>query len=468
MQPRRSRPNAFYRYLFTYGRLGHVVIMECVLLQEWVELYLPAARNCFNWAIAQILPSVFGSKDRTDTAPSQTTGFVGADGSAVRGAKKRSSQMRKEDQKALNQLKKVGDISQARYRFLSQNFMKRHAIGPFADERTLDNVSTVLGETELHRPMISQKNDDDTAGELESDAEWIVSALTQDEFDVKKQFVRDNEVASPSATAVEFKVCGPIRKKRKRSAISDVTRLTSERAKKKANGPRLSDRESGVMGRIRAAGANSLVGRSILGAYPGDVPSPSDAANPRGLFDLAERYGYGDWSESDEDYSPQAEFQGLRLGRKDVDLKEDFKTSSERKKKRRRKTSRQVEFDFGIGIGRKSSFPSVPRTKARPMAHEEAPKALVTEKVRKAYKENPKTNNAGSVSMAGLGAFEKNVESRRKKHNVIKKDKGSDLLAKIQEAKSRSEQTGRSSVANAGIEYLKDKKAKATESDSSE
>lgn len=363
--------------------------MELVLLHEWMETYLPYASTSIKWAVAQMFPRVFGQVEQGDLPLSQTTGFVGADGSAVRGVKKRSSQMKKEDQRALDQLKKVGDVSQARYRFLSEGFMRRHGIGRFAEKGT--SSGRRASEIDDLSPLLISRDNSEvlTVTEPESDAEWIVSALTQNEEDRKEQMSSGRTGLSQPSVTVGLEIGRRSRSRKKRSTIADPTWLTSEREKKQV-GPRLSDRDSGVMGRIRAAGANSLVGRNILGAYPGDVPAPSDAANPRGLIDFARRYGYGEWSDSDEDNLPDTMGQEVhsRL------IEEDGNEGSRRKKKRRRKTSQSVELNIGVGIGTKSSSAPVPKTRAR---------------INPRPTSERKDSNMSGVGKAGLDAFEKSA-----------------------------------------------------------
>ena len=55
------------------------------------------------------------------------------------------------------------------------------------------------------------------------------------------------------------------------------------------------------MGRLRDLSSNNLVSRSLLGAYPRDALPPTEAASATGLLDLATKYGYGDWSDEDDD-----------------------------------------------------------------------------------------------------------------------------------------------------------------------
>merc|ERR1719409_1927237 len=100
---------------------------------------------------------------------SQTDGFVGADGSAVRGSKKKKSQIRMKDKKALSQLQLIGDVSQAKYRFLSETFMRRHGLGSFAAESKSDTDGQSVSQRKKKRRKQTVQDI-----EPESDAEWIV------------------------------------------------------------------------------------------------------------------------------------------------------------------------------------------------------------------------------------------------------------------------------------------------------
>lgn len=330
----RARPNLIYRELLGYGWPGHTLIMVFVYCVQWVNVYLPILANVLQKVKSQVWQNKGVFSDDLDSQASQSAGFVRADGSVVRGGRKQKARTRKDDQKALNQLQQIEDIGQARYRFVSESFMRRHGIGPYAGERPAIEIHTFSGEQGYESE--------------ESDNDWVVEALTKDEAQGKKDSSFDTSVGlsygsgGPAVSVgVNFDLGGKTRKTKKRPTVTDVARQTSVSTKRKPVGPRVSDRESGVMGRIRAAGANSLVGRSILGAYPGDLPAPEEAADADGLSDLAQKYGYGDWSDDEETF----DFSSRRRKR----------TSST--KRRKRKPSQQAEILFEFG-----SSPERPRT----------------------------------------------------------------------------------------------------------
>jgi hypothetical protein len=343
--PARARPNLMYRYLLGYGQVGHSLIMVSVFGIEWVYTYLPILASLLDVCKHQVLQGKYGLRREEKAIVSQTTGFVDESGSAVRGGKKRKAQTRKDDQRALSQLQQIGDVSQARYRFVSDHFMRQHAIGPYAGATALVEVEEILEKPYRHSE--------------ESDGDWVIEALTQKDpeqssIDTSVGVSYGSDGASLSV-GVELDFGGKRKKQKKRPSISEVARQTSASSKSKSKrptGPRVSDRESGVMGRIRAAGANSLVGRSLLGAYPGDAPAPVDAADANGMFDVAMKYGYGDWSDGDDEHTAKSRHRRKRR-----------KTSSGARGTRERSSS--IGIDFELGSSSSSSSRKTPTSPAR-------------------------------------------------------------------------------------------------------
>ena len=147
--------------------------------------------------------------------------------------------------------------------------------------------------------------------EEEEDTTWVVEALTKPEHKYEKGEMFDSiktsvKLESSGATVgLEFSIGGGKKDKKsrkKRNAIVEAaTRSSSSRRRPVRS--KASDREGGggVMGRLRDLSANNLVSRSLFGAYPGDAVAPSEAASAEGVFDLASRYGYGDWSDDEVD-----------------------------------------------------------------------------------------------------------------------------------------------------------------------
>jgi hypothetical protein len=295
----RFRPNRLYRFFLRQGRVGHILVMESMLAVCWSKTYFPTIVTFVELFRRSLLSKRRLSDFEEDYAvASQTTGFVDAEGSSVRGGKRRKAQTKKADQKAIQQLKRIGDVKQAKYRYLSESFLKRHEMGAYA---AADGIS--VGMNKFAEEVLASAAEKEAE---ESDAEWIVEALTSEKPKPRrrgsslKPSLDVSLTSSSVSVGVEFGLGEIPSKKIKRTSVSDVARQMSTPTKRQVRQQK-SDKESGVIGKIRAVGANSAVGRSILGAYPGDVPSPEEAASTSGLTDMARRYGYGEWSEEDDD-----------------------------------------------------------------------------------------------------------------------------------------------------------------------
>ena len=350
----RVPPNFLFRRLLDYGYIGHILIMEIILALEWVKVYLPDIQKGIDFVLVDVLGRKKRSRGRQEPDNLMNSGFVNT-GEGSRVGRKSKKVRKKEDQKALAQLQDIGDVNQAKYSFVSQSFLERHGIGPF-------NVA--VSEVELgFEPPKKRKTEDE---EEEDSDSWIMDALgveqnEDDEEESKVSFEPSVGVSvgsgGPSAS-VGFEVTfgGSSSKKKSKSSSSSlrsVLESSSATPNKKRKPKVVSDSESGLMGRLRAQGANSLVGRKALGAYPGDLPPPDEAADSRGVIDIAERYGYGDWSDDDED--------------DDFGFGDDFGKELPRKsrkkpkaKKRRSSSSRNrqsVEIGLGLDLGNSSQQP---------------------------------------------------------------------------------------------------------------
>ena len=138
-----SRPNALYRFLLNQGRIGHIVIMFCVFVVEFVITYIPPLAHVMGFLFSFVLPNENDHQSyrrRAGGPPqkvnAQYTGFVSSDGSSVRG-KKRKEQVQQADKQALEKLRQVGSIQDAKFRHVSVDFMKRYV-------RLYDKYTTVL------------------------------------------------------------------------------------------------------------------------------------------------------------------------------------------------------------------------------------------------------------------------------------------------------------------------------------
>ena len=123
-------PNPIFRFLLNQGRLGHVIVMICVWISEYVQTYIPQLATFMIWIASTIFPVSSSSRGGGLYVPlkkvnEQYAGFVSTDGTSVRG-KKNQAATRKADQKALEQLRRIGSVKEAKYRHVSVNFMKRY------------------------------------------------------------------------------------------------------------------------------------------------------------------------------------------------------------------------------------------------------------------------------------------------------------------------------------------------------
>jgi hypothetical protein len=385
--PYYRRPNAIYRFLLDKGRLGHMIVMFFVWMTEFVQTFLPPLAN----SISFVVTAIFGAEslrgtsglqhqqdgDSSKRVNDQYVAFVD-NRRAIRG-KHKTKANQKADQEAADQLRQVGSVVEARYRHLSQDFMKRHGLGPYNDDAAttaaadVDEMGAASDNDEVRRQRQVVDEDEDT--------NWVVEALTTDKLTpIKKKRTSSNKpsidlgVSTSGVTVgVSFSLGGGTaappstarstsRSKRRKKLIAAATSRVSEKRPKA--GPRVSDREGGggVLGRIRDFSANNLVSRSLLGAYPGDALPPPEAANANGLAEFAIKYGYGDWSDEEDDtttasFGSSASTKRTKKRRKRSPSrhelrseKRDTTTSSIHQRKRRTSlsSSRSLDFDSSL------------------------------------------------------------------------------------------------------------------------
>lgn len=242
-------------------------------------------------------------------------------------------------------------------------FGSSHRIGSYRDS---ENGEELVVYEERAATMKTPDGED----EEESDIDWVVEALTTEQEQVQEEELSssigtsfgvglDNEGATISV-GVQF---GAPKKKKRRKTLAEAAIERTPKPKKKPAGPRTSDRDGGggVLGRIRAAGANSLVSRSLLGAYPGDAVPPSEAGSAYGVTALAEKYGYGDWSDEDDEEEEDVSFGSSR--------RKATKRTSQRKRKSSKPSSSGssggVNFSFGVSTSSSTRTRTAP-TRKRP------------------------------------------------------------------------------------------------------
>jgi hypothetical protein len=138
-QPPR-RPNALYRFFLNQGRIGHILVMFCVFVVEFVINYIPPLAHILGFILTFLLPKeddhLLGYRRRAGGAPQKVNAryaaFVSSDGSSVRG-KKRKEQVQQADKQALEKLRRVGSIQDSKFRHVSIDFMKRYVNSLYND-----------------------------------------------------------------------------------------------------------------------------------------------------------------------------------------------------------------------------------------------------------------------------------------------------------------------------------------------
>ena len=110
---------------------------------------------------------------------------------------------------------------------------------------------------------------------------------------------------------------------------------------------------------VTGTDSTTLLSRTILGAYPGDAVPLSEAANPRGVAELAQKYGYGDWSGDDDDddlndgnnikvKSPTKENKRLRSKKKPRVLKQSKGKNDSWINRHTKQSSQSVSFSLSL------------------------------------------------------------------------------------------------------------------------
>jgi hypothetical protein len=123
-------PNSLYRFLLNQGRIGHILIMFCVLVVEFVKMYIPPLAHFLGFIFSFVLPQEEDHSSSRRKGPpqkvnAQYAAFVSSDGSSIRG-KKGKEQVRKADKQAIEKLRRVGSIQDSKFRHVSIDFMKRY------------------------------------------------------------------------------------------------------------------------------------------------------------------------------------------------------------------------------------------------------------------------------------------------------------------------------------------------------
>lgn len=391
-------------------------------MHEWMVVYIPVLAAILDWFAQQIQPSLRPQDYEADLEVSQATGFIGVDGTAIRGVRKRKAQTRKEDQQAILQLSRVGDVKQVRYRFVSEYFLQRHGLGKYSESSEPNQEGMRKSARERSKGGISIQP------EISFGSDGVEVGLGLSTGGKS----RVNVVQPP-----RLDISVGTRKRDQRPPISVSKR--SAKTKKAPIGPRTSDRDSGVLGRIRAASAGSLIGRSILGAYPGDANPLSEAASASGLYELAEKYGYEDLSDTGEgpQDDPIKASRRRRYGR--------FDGISAKSTQRRKKVSPLDFWDEQV-------FNNVPETSSRSDSHTEMEidkSKETTEHPKKAKYSRTQRRKTNSVVGAGVDRVVSSIQKRKAEVQPSRQPR--------KEAVTTSKQVETSTVVGAGVDRVMDR-----------
>ena len=365
-------PNALYRFWLTKGRVGHIIVAAMAITSELATCYLPFLASFVTWLLKTT--GIYDAEKAIRVAEARRAAAmrghpVGSPKRGRFGANKRVQTARKKaaDQVAVGKLRSLageggagGIARDSRHCHLSTSFMKRHALGPYSLEidakAARDSlVQDVVGESvaehgeELVLDALKGKNVEvEAPDETEEEEDWVVQALSTGQTGSSGE----NSVSF----GVDFTIGGQRRRPNTRDAMlkaaSESRSSIAGGRRRKVVGQRSSDRDggSGVLGRIRAAGGDMMPAR-VLGAYPGDAVPIEEAGSANGLFALARRYGYGDWSESevtdddDDDYDDDD----------NAISSDDRRRSRPTRRRRRRKSSAAQPGSPGLGRSRPSN-----------------------------------------------------------------------------------------------------------------
>jgi hypothetical protein len=336
------RPNAIYRFLLRQGSIGHILVILFVLVGEWFSLYVPPLTNFVSMLIARIFPQS-AEDDYLYHRPMKKLS-----------RKERILQTKYDDEVALQQLKGL-DKKSAKYRYVSDDFLRRHELGPYSKTKvkSLSDITSLMVKEQKGRKsketLLDPKVNDFDRAKNEDDFDWVVEALTVEKDLEPRPFLQPSiSIGSSSKSGASigiefgFGSTTPSDAYDRRNVLARAVaaderrrRLSVRPREKSSNGSTAKD---SILDKFRdLTGTDSaMLSRSLLGAYPGDAVSIQDAASPDGVMELARKYGWGEWSEDDEE--------------KDIaNLNSDELKTVRRKKTRRRtklKTETQSPDDF--------------------------------------------------------------------------------------------------------------------------
>lgn len=322
---RRKPPNALCRFLIRQGIIGRIFAMLLTIVMEWSEAYVPPLAKSVAYLWNRVFPDQEPNRLRVHR-PKTVNTMASASVSSQRtgqSEKQRKQLAKQADLIALEQLKRLGSLQDAKYRYVSEAFLRRHSLGRWAKTQTplagngeSSIATSARGPLKEARPRLND--------EVEN-VGWILKEL------------RDSP-KSLDATAGDYsEVLMNVNRKGDTIISAGRVRRKPTKTRQKLSRQRASDRDGGdgILGRIRAANTSSFSSRKLLGAYPGDAVPLAEAANKRGVIDLARKYGWGEWSddESKTKIGPQTR-----------------RIKSQRKKRESRVIDKRSPFEFEFNL----------------------------------------------------------------------------------------------------------------------
>jgi hypothetical protein len=387
----RLPPNALYRFLLRRGKIGHILVMMIILLVEWTTLYVPALAHALGNVWNRFAPNPTEPRARKPPKLSK---------------QERNRLTRHADKLALDVLKKLGTAHDAKYRYCGTGFLQRHQLGPYAvnadkERRRTAAIEALLGaeiqkkkRNERQRVVVVEESED----EYDDDVDWIVDALKPGETN-KVSYAKQPSVStvydsrgSSVNVGIQFSFGNHDNNDNnsRRTSIEEIVKSKSRKVRKQYK----SDRDSGFFGRIRdATGSNSFT-KSLSGARPGDAMSLNEAASPDGLTNLAARYGYGQWSDDDENDAVTNNLDSVQ--RKRQKRRTSSTVHRERRKRRNNSSSAGIHFDFGFGGDQSSSKSSNDHSWRTPVSN---------------FKQSPRTTTSLREEESKTSASSKKIEA---------------------------------------------------------
>ena len=319
-------PNPLFRFLLNRGMVGHVLVMLCVLLLEWIQLYLPMVAHALDASYARIVPKRhrIQSTRRRRTVVADSAAALARTGTS---RKKRKELTRQADQVALEQLQSLS--ADARYAHVSDAFMKRHHLGAYQRDADVveaemeDEGSALLAEDSEDVEGTSRKRKQKKVltktkrkAKVRQRKDWVIEALTREiSPSSSKTSIRPTVSINLGrngglSLGLELGNTRDRRDQYRKSVVEAVVapdqmpRVSRRRntgvSSSSSAVASISDASRGLMGNIRS----SALSRRLLGAYPGDALSLDEAADVHGVGTFAQRYGYDEhsslWDEDDD------------------------------------------------------------------------------------------------------------------------------------------------------------------------